>query len=114
MSLEEERHVKVLIVYKFLCASNLYSMDDVAEMPNDSLDLFIDMNNLGSTSGSEVLKAVYSASNHYEKSSDGDASSSLKSGSEGLKAVNSISVPLCPYHRQKKIEKERRIEEKNN
>jgi hypothetical protein len=96
LSLEEERHVKVLIVYKFLRASNLddYSMDDVAEMPNDSLDLFIDMNNLGSKSGSEVLKAVYSASNHYEKSSDGDPSSSLISGSEGLKAVNSVSVPL--------------------
>jgi hypothetical protein len=89
-------------------------MMSVAEMPNDSLDLFIDMNNLGSKSGSEVLKAVYSASNHYKKSSDGDPSSSLKSGSEGLKAVNSVAVPLCPYHRQKKIEKERSIEEKNN
>ena len=99
MSLEEERHVKVLTVYKFLRASNLddYSMDDVAEMPNDSLDLFIDMNNLGSKSGSQVLKAVHSASNHYEKSSDGDPCSSLKSGSEGLKAVNSVSVPLNQF-----------------
>ena len=29
-------------------------------------------------------------------------------------AANPIKQPVCPYHRQKKIEKERRIEEKIN
>ena len=71
-----------------------YSMDDVAEMSNGTLDLFIDMSNLGSKSCSEVLKAEHSASNPYEKSSDDDPSNSLKSGSEGLKAVQSVSVLL--------------------
>ena len=43
-----------------------FSMDGVAEMSNGTLDLFIDMSNLGSKSGSEVLKAELSASNPYE------------------------------------------------